>query len=30
VIENLSVYRVRLGETEPTSPEALLKAQAKL
>ncbi|MGB6176297.1 MAG: lytic transglycosylase domain-containing protein [Methylocella sp.] len=30
VIENLSVYRVRLGETEPTSAEALLKAQAKL
>jgi soluble lytic murein transglycosylase len=30
VIENLGVYRVRLGETEPTSPEALLKAQAKL
>jgi soluble lytic murein transglycosylase len=30
VIENLSVYRVRLGEIEPTSAEALLKAQAKL
>ncbi len=30
VIENLSVYRVRLGETEPTSAESLLKAQAKL
>ncbi|MGH6847758.1 MAG: lytic transglycosylase domain-containing protein [Methylocella sp.] len=30
VIENLSVYRVRLGDTEPTSAEALLKAQAKL
>ena len=30
VIENLSVYRVRLGETEPTSAETLLKSQAKL
>ncbi|MGH6799841.1 MAG: transglycosylase SLT domain-containing protein [Methylocella sp.] len=30
VIENLSVYRVRLGETEPPSAEALLKTQANL
>jgi soluble lytic murein transglycosylase len=30
VIENLSVYRVRLGETEPTSAETILNAQAKL
>jgi len=30
VIENLSVYRVRLGETEPTSAEAILNTQAKL
>jgi soluble lytic murein transglycosylase len=30
VLENLSVYRVRMGETAPTSAEALLKAQAKL
>jgi soluble lytic murein transglycosylase len=30
VIENLGVYRVRFGETEPASAEALLRAQAKL
>jgi len=30
VIENLSVYRVRLGETEPTSAETILNTQAKL
>jgi soluble lytic murein transglycosylase len=30
VIENLNVYQVRLGESESTSPETLLKAQAKL
>jgi len=30
VIENLGVYQARLGETGPTSAEALLKAQAKL
>ncbi len=30
VIENLRVYQVRLGESGPTSNEALLKAEAKL
>ncbi|MDQ6869865.1 MAG: lytic transglycosylase domain-containing protein [Pseudomonadota bacterium] len=30
VIENLSVYRVRFGETEPTSAETILNTQAKL
>src|SRR3984893_3853702 len=30
VIENLSVYRVRLGEAAPTSAEAILNTQAKL
>lgn len=30
VMENLSVYRVRFGETGPVSADALLKAQAKL
>jgi len=30
VIENLAVYQVRFGESEPASTEALLKAQAKL
>jgi soluble lytic murein transglycosylase len=30
VIENLSVYRIRFGETEPTSAEGILDTQAKL
>jgi soluble lytic murein transglycosylase len=30
VIENLNVYQIRLGESESTSPETLLKATAKL
>ncbi|MGH6845264.1 MAG: lytic transglycosylase domain-containing protein, partial [Methylocella sp.] len=30
VIENLSVYRVRLGETGPASAETILNIQAKL
>jgi soluble lytic murein transglycosylase len=30
VIENLSVYRVRLGEPEPTSAATILNTQAKL
>jgi soluble lytic murein transglycosylase len=30
VIENLSVYRVRFGETDPTSAETILNTQAKL
>jgi soluble lytic murein transglycosylase len=30
VMENFSVYRVRFGESTPTTADALLKAQAKL